>query len=188
MNRLKMILGALFLLGLLNGCGGANVWPKTPQEYRDGIQHSAFGKKESFVVDRSYATVASLFQRNSRRCLNKTFKVTSTTYGGPFPTTSTNIMAYRAKFRRGATRSTLSIKENSSSLQESGVTAALYGAPPKDGTYVFVVDLKKIGSGKTQVDIYRPSILIGIPARQNTLKAIKAWANGTSRACPNLAE
>lgn len=182
---MKIIGSALVLIGILSGCGGTPV-PTGPKEYRAAAQNSMMGEKETFTLNRSYYQVASILQKNSRKCLNKSFKVTNTTYGGKFPTTSTDYITYSSKFKRGGSFSTLDVRMNSQSLQDSGMTAAIYGKPPKDGYIIAAADIRNLGGGKTQVDLYHASILMG--SQKKVVNAIKAWMNGTSRSCPNLAD
>ncbi len=183
MKKIIIIASALLLTGIFSGC--ASSAPITPQSVRESVGSGMFStKKDSFVVNRPYHQVASLLQRNSKKCLNKSFKHTSTTHNGYYMQTSTDTMYYKTKFKRGRTLSTLEVKGDSDSLQSS-MTSAIYGEAYKDGYFIAVVDLHRKGSGKTQVDIYRGSMLMGV--QEDIVNAIKKWAKTGSRSCPNIA-
>jgi len=182
MKKITIITSALLLTAIFSGCASSSS-PTTPQEFRKATANSMMGTKDSFIVNRPYYKVASLLQRNSKKCLNKSFKHTSTTHNGYYMQTSSDRMYYKTKFKRGRTLSTLEVKGDSDSLQ-SGMTSAIYGEALKDGYFIAVVDLHKKGN-KTQVDIYRGSMLMG--AQEDIVNAIKNWAKNGSKSCPNIA-
>lgn len=183
MKKIIIITSALLLTAIFSGCASSSS-PTTPQEVRDSVGSGMFStKKDSFVVNRPYNQVASLLQRNSNKCLNKAFNHTSTTHNGYYMQTSTDTMYYKTKFKRGRTLSTLEVKGDSDSLQSS-MTSAVYGEAYKDGYFIAVVDLHNKGN-KTQVDIYRGSMLMGV--QEDIVNAITNWAKTGSRSCPNIA-
>ena len=51
-------------------------------------------------------------------------------------------------------------------------------------SFLIGVDLHNKGN-KTQVDIYRGSMLMGV--QEDIVNAIKNWAKNGSRSCPNIA-
>ena len=59
-----------------------------------------------------------------------------------------------------------------------------YGRPekgmPPDGLYTFVAEFQPAGTKSTQLDIYY------IATRGTISDALKQWAAGDKRACPNL--
>lgn len=184
MKKMTILASALLLSAIFSGCASSSS-PSTPQDVREAVGSGMFSiKKDSFTVNRPYNQVVSLLQRNSKKCLNKTFKHTSTTHNGYYMQTSTDTMYYKTKFKKGRTLSTLEVKGDSDSLQ-SGMTSAIYGEAYKDGYFIAVVDLHRKGSGKTQVDIYRASMLMGV--QEDIVNAIKSWAKTGSRSCPNIA-
>jgi len=177
MKKFKLITIALALTVIFSGCGTV---AKTSQEFRKTANSSAFGTKESFVVNRSYSKVVNLFQKNSKRCLNKTFKTRDYYRDNKFSRTTTDTITYSTKFKRGSTHSKMDV-----SLKSNGIkTSMFYQEIPKDGLFIVAVDITKKGANQTQIDIYRPVAVFG--PNKNIVNAIKAWANGTSKGCPNL--
>jgi len=172
------------LSAIINGCASSSS-PTTPQEIREAFSGSMFGKKDSFTVNRPYNQVASLLQRNSKKCLNKSFRYTSTTHNGYYMQTSSNTIHYSAKFKRGRTLSSLEIKSKDAAWTSSAMTSALFGDSVKDGLFFALVDLHKKGNGQTQVDIYRASMTFG--PNDKIIKAIESWVKTGSKSCPNIA-
>jgi len=167
----------------MSGC--ASTSPTTSKEFRNAVAGSSMATQDSFVVNRPYYQVVNTLQKNSKKCLNKSIKNTSTTHNGYYMQTSTNTMHYKTNFKKGRTLSSLEIKANSASMQ-SGITTAIYGETLRDGYFIAVVDVHKKGSNQTQVNIYRGSMLFG--ANKTIIKAVKSWVNTGSRSCPNLAQ
>lgn len=183
MKKIIIIASALLLTGIFSGC--ASSAPITPQSVRESVGSGMFStKKDSFVVNRPYNQVASQFQRNSKKCLNKSFTYTSTSHNGYYMQTTTNTIHYSGKFTKGRTLSTLEIKSKDPEWTSSAMTSAIYGDSVKDGLLVAMVDLHKKGN-KTQVDIYRASMTFG--ANDKIIKAINSWAKTGSSSCPNIA-
>ena len=66
-------------------------------------------------------------------------------------------------------------------LQEKMEGSIKVHKEPKGGYYSLVVDATPLGKKKTRLDIYGPSI-----GKKTMIKAIKGWASGTVKGCPDL--
>jgi hypothetical protein len=52
---------------------------------------------------------------------------------------------------------------------------------PEGGYYLLVADAYPFGDGRTQIDMYRPSMGHGV-----LIQAIKGWATGENVGCPDM--
>jgi len=56
------------------------------------------------------------------------------------------------------------------------------GGPPPDGFFIIVADVYPAG-GASRVDVQKH-----MPGYDGVMKAIRGWAQGTTTACPDLAQ
>lgn len=160
---LKGAIAAAMVVPLLAGC----MTIATPEKFRTVVAGSRFGKVETIEVNRSLTQVTQSFKKKSEECLN--FELTSTqkpTIG----TSSTYVYAI-------ATPSIL----QSNGLTELHFQVKSVGnmAPePEKGNYYLIADAKALGKTKTQVVIYRGNVTV-------VAEAVKQWASGNERGCPD---
>jgi len=136
---------------------------------RDGVKRgSMMTKTERQEVNRSFKTVFADIKTNTDKCLNVT--VRSSTPGTYGPVVES--IPYQA-------RSQMVGDKAGETVFQHGKHAT--GQMPKGGYFVAVMDSDEIGSNKTGVTIYGPSI-----GFQNIYDAVFAWAKGEKKACPKF--
>ena len=160
-----------FSLILLSGCG---TMPQTADEFRKAIPGAFLGKFETLEVKRPFWKVAKAFKKMAPKCLDVTVKSTSSTNTGYGYTTSVTHTTYKPTVVVTKKRAELHVQE----LIDG--TIKVY-KEPKGGYYSLVVDATPINRKKTRLDIYGPSI-----GKKTMIKAIKGWASGKIKGCPDL--
>jgi len=149
----------------LAGCGSN---PMTPEEYRDAIRKHSLGKVETFEVKRSLSEVARTFQKKAPECLN--FKLTSTQTPTIGFGSSTRVYAIA--------KPTVLVSGNKAELHFQVKSIGNMAPEPPDGNYIVVADARAAGKDRTRVEIYRGGGAV-------VAEAIRAWANGDERGCPD---
>ena len=144
--------------------------PQTAQEFRIAIPKSMMGKLETFEVKRPFRAVAKTFRNRAPKCLNVAIKTRSMTNGSYSAYTSTYTPTVVVKRRRAELH-----------VQKHIDNVVKVSEEPAGGYYLLVVDAYPINRTTTRIDIYRPAMGHGV-----LIKAIKAWAAGTSKGCPDL--
>ena len=170
MNK-KPILILIFSIILLSGCG---TMPQTADEFRKAIPGAFLGKFETLEVNRPFKKVARAFKKMAPKCLDKTVKATSTTHSQYGPRTSVMVTDYNPTVRVTKKRAELHVQEK----MEGSIKVH---KEPEGGYYSLVVDATPVSKRKTRLDIYGPSI-----GKKNMIKAIKGWASGKVKGCPDL--
>jgi hypothetical protein len=167
---LKKTLLALACMSGFAGCSGS--FPQTTDELKSMAASSPLVAAESYTVSRSASAVASSLQAMSRQCLNRTSQNDvanrQTQFGMQFVTFITR---YETTVRRTGNGSELSMRMVPI---KGGVNE------PKEGHIFFAADVQP-SQGGTTVTHYQGSIGSGAFS-----DAVKGWANGTSRTCPDL--
>ncbi len=167
----------IIVLGFsLSGCFGAA--PQSAEEYRKAIGAGGFLTKfETFEVNRSYKKVSKIFKKQAKKCLNMSVKTTTssrTGYGGVMR--QVMITDYNTKVKVGKKRTELAVQQHHTSAGMIKLSKE-----PEGGYFFLVADATRIGKNKTKIDIYSPSIGV-----KTMLKAIKGWATGKVKGCPDL--
>jgi hypothetical protein len=155
--------------GAVAGC--ATQVPQTAEEFRRVAPGAFMVGVESFEVLRPLRAVGETFSRRAPACLNMTVRTTSSTR------TSYQVIetAYKPTVVLGRERVELHIQQK----HLKGVLAV--AKEPADGRYLFVVDAHAVDRVKTRVQIIGPSRGYDV-----VIRAIKAWADGSSTGCPDL--
>jgi hypothetical protein len=163
MRRIVLILAAA-----LAGCGGM---PQNADEFRRAVPGAFLMGVQSFEVNRSVRDVGRTFQARAPQCLNvsvRTVSQTSTSYQNIVAAYKPTVVVTDAKAELHVQRKYV-----------QGVITP--GKEPEGGHYMLVADATPIDRGRSKIDIYGPT-----RGADAMIKAITAWANGTSTGCPDL--
>lgn len=155
------------LTALLTGCG---TWPMTAAEFRTQASESSTADKDTFVVRRPFAAVARTFEKKAAECLNYTVNITSRQAIGGGSRTVTE--QAKATVIITAKKAELSFQ-----VKPAGYSPDFHNGPP-DGLYFLVADAYPVDRNRTKVDIVRGGVDV-------VAHAIRAWANGKDRGCPD---
>ncbi|MFZ5628940.1 MAG: hypothetical protein ACOY5B_07410 [Spirochaetota bacterium] len=140
--------------------------PKTAAEYRKVAESSMFGKVDKFIATQDYGKVVQILKSKSAECLN--YKI-ERSGGGQVSST----MTVTAKFSGGAKQSELVVNYED-------VVHNITGDTSSGKNFLLVADIKPESKGKTNIGIYR-TVAAGMA------EALKTWANGDVRGCPDPA-
>ncbi len=154
---------------ILSGC--AMTAPMTAEEFRKSVPGAMMAKVETFEVDRSFKEVAETFQKKAPKCLNQRITTTSRT--------NTSYQVITTKYNPTVVKTKDRVELHLQQFHERGVMYIT--EVPEGGYFLLVADAYPIGKNKTRVDIYRPSI-----GYKNIITAIKGWASGKTKGCPDL--
>lgn len=162
-------LAGIMTVLLVAGCAGK--MPQTAEEFRQMAPGAFMVEVQAFEVLRPLRAVGETFRQRAPACLNMTVRTTSSTR------TSYQVIdtRYKPTVVMGEQRTELHIQQK----HLKGVVN-VYQEPP-DGRYLFVVDAHAVDRVKTRVQIIGPSRGYDVIVR-----AIKAWADGSSTGCPDL--
>ena len=153
---------------LVAGCAGK--MPMTAEEFRQVAPGAFRVQVENFEVKRPVRQVGDTWRRRAPECLNVTIRTTSSA-----PQSYQVIdTAYKATVIAGASKAELHLQQK----HLRGVVKVY--EEPEDGRYLFVADADPAGQGATKVRI------IGPKGYEVVFRAIKAWAEGSSTACPDM--
>ncbi len=157
--------------------------PKNSQEYRKSVVESSFGDQISVVVDQPYKKVIKTLERNTKKCLDKSYEVTYYE--------SNNVGTFR-KVKTVELNPTLINHKKSLELQmhmyDSEICESMLSKDTclgKKGYWVFVLDAEPHKKQKTMLNIYQPSKGLRDDVDKMT-NAIQLWAKGKTNACPDL--
>ena len=166
---MRLPIASLIAAALAAGCAGK--MPQTADEFRQMAPGAFMVQVQKFEVKRSVRAVGDTFRRRAPECLNVTIRTTSSA-----PSSYQVIdTAYKATVVAGSDKAELHLQQK----HLRGVVKVY--EEPADGHYLFVVDAVPAGTGAAQVQIIGPSKGYDVIVR-----AIKAWADGSSTACPDL--
>jgi hypothetical protein len=167
MSSKLAVLGIVAILA--GGCAGK--MPQTADEFRQMAPGAFMVQVQSFEVKRSPREIGETFRRRAPECLNVTVRTTSQT------ATSYQVIdtAYKATVIAGSDKAELHLQQK----HLKGVVAVY--EEPADGHYLFVVDAVPAGARAAKVQIIGPSRGYDVVVR-----AIRAWADGSSTGCPDL--
>ena len=167
MSTRLAVLGTVAVLAA--ACAGK--MPQTADEFRQMAPGAFMVQTQTFEVKRSPREVGETFRRRAPDCINVTIRTTSSAPGS-YQVIDT---AYKATVVAGADRSELHVQQK----HLKGVVKVY--DEPADGHYLFVVDAVPAGARASKVQIIGPSRGYDVLVR-----AIKAWADGSSTACPDM--
>lgn len=165
----------LSLAFVVSGC--SMKYPQNPTEFRQMLPGSMFGEVEKFEVNQPISRIARVFKARANTCLNKSIKTQScmqTGYGGM--SCSVTVIHYKPTVKTSAQAIELHLQQKS----ENFLTL---GKIPEDGIYTLVADVRAKGKNTSELVIYSGSF-----GSDTLKKAIRAWASGKSRGCPDLAQ
>jgi hypothetical protein len=154
---------------ILSGCSLSH--PQTAEEFRLAVPGARMAKVDTFEVDRSFKKVAETFKKRAPKCLNKRITTTSRT--------NTSYQVITTKYNPTVVMSKDRVELHLQQFHEQGVMYIT--EVPEGGYFLLVADAYPIGKNKTRVDIYRPSF-----GYKNIITAIKGWASGKTKGCPDL--
>lgn len=166
-GRVAWVLAA----ALAAGCAGK--MPMTADEFRQMAPGAFMVGVQNFEVKRSLRDVGDTFRRRAPECLNVTIRTTSQSR------TSYQVVdtAYKPTVLVRGDKVELHLQQK----HLRGVMKV--HEEPADGHYLFVVDAVPAGARATKVQIIGPSRGYDVIVR-----AIKAWADGSSTGCPDLTQ
>lgn len=166
-GRVAWVLAA----ALAAGCAGK--MPMTADEFRQMAPGAFMVGVQNFEVKRSLRDVGDTFRRRAPECLNVTIRTTSQSR------TSYQVVdtAYKPTVLVRGDKVELHLQQK----HLRGVMKV--HEEPADGHYLFVVDAAPAGARATKVQIIGPSRGYDVIVR-----AIKAWADGSSTGCPDLTQ
>jgi hypothetical protein len=122
-------------------------------------------------VKRSVRDVGESFRRRAPQCLSVTIRTTSSAPG-----------SYQVIEARYKPTVVASANRAELHLQQKHLKGVLtVHKEPEDGHYLFVVDATPAGRAAAKVQIIGPSRGYDVVVR-----AIKAWADGSSQGCPDM--
>ena len=167
MSTKHAVLGAVAVLAA--GCAGK--MPQTAEEFRQMAPGAFMVQVQSFEVKRSPREIGETFRRRAPECLSVTIRTTSSAPGS-YQVIETR---YTPTVIAGSDKSELHLQQK----HLKGVINVY--EEPADGHYLFVVDAVPAGALASKVQIIGPSRGYDVVVR-----AIKAWADGSSTGCPDL--
>lgn len=166
---MKRRVGWALVAVLAAGCAGK--MPMTADEFRQMAPGAFMVGVQNFEVKRSLRDVGDTFRRRAPECLNVTIRTTSSAPGS-YQVIDTR---YKPTVIVGAQRVELHI-------QQKHLRGVLHVyEEPADGRYIFVADADPVDRGTSKVRIIGPSRGYDV-----IIRAIKAWADGSSTGCPDL--
>lgn len=154
---------------LVAGCAGK--MPQTAEEFRQMAPGAFMVQVQTVDVKRSPREIGETFRRRAPDCLNVTIRTTSSAPGS-YQVIDT---AYKATVVAGGDKAELHVQQK----HLKGVVNVY--KEPADGHYLFVVDALPTGARASKLQIIGPSRGYDVLVR-----AIKAWADGSSTACPDM--
>ena len=168
----KSIAVATLLGFMLSGCVLFTGHPQSAEEFRQAITKGAFlTKHETYEVDRPFKKVASDFKKKAPECLNVRIETTSSTR----MSYQVIVTVYKATVVATGKKAELHVQQH----HEKGVMNVT--KEPEGGYYLIVADATPAGKNKTRIDIYGPS-----KGFSTMIGAIKGWASGKVKGCPDL--
>jgi hypothetical protein len=172
-SRIGLALSSIFVLALAAGCASQS---KTAAQLRDNVgRNVTFSSREVFEVKKPYRHVSDTLRKKWLECLDST-TTGSFHRGGKTFGTETNIYKPNVAVTDRRTELTLQHKVTGTGLTQ-------LGGPPPEGFFIIVTDVYSVDKNTSRVDVQKHT-----PGYAGVIKAIRTWAEGTSMACPDLAQ
>ncbi len=149
--------------------------PQTAEEFRQAAPGAFMGKMETFEVNRPYRDVSDTFKKMAPRCLDTTIRTVSQRNTGYGVSTHVVITKWNPTVVVTKERTEMYVQQ----LHEQGVMNV--SKVPEKGYFLMVVDATPVDREKTKIVMYRPSVGV-----KSLVKAIKGWASGEIKGCPDL--
>ena len=168
---MKYLAITLLVLTSLVTTGCVGKMPQSADEFRQALPGAFMGKLETYEVDRSTADIGKTFQKYASKCLAVTLETTSQT------TSSFQhiVTEYTPTVIVNQNRTELHLQEK----HRQGVMT-VYDEPAA-GHYLLVVDATPLGTHRSKIDIYRPSM-----GFDTMVTAVRNWTRGENLGCPDL--
>ena len=175
MTRSKMPISLIALFALTTGCAMNVKLPMTGDEMRQMSQKPT----ETYEVNKSYKDVSETVAKKAEQCLNISIKTTTHMSNGA---KTISYLHYKPTVKKQNGVLTLELQQS----HEGGNRIQL-GQPkmPEGGMYIVLADVKAAGKS-TAVDLYYGKLGF-INPYENIVNAVKGWADGSIRGCPDLA-
>lgn len=165
-----MKLRFLLTIALAAAVSGCATPPKSAQEFRQYVGKTRWITLEKFEVKRPFRQVARTFQRRSQDCL----QIRITTVSQSSRSISRTQTTYRPTVKVGRKHAELYI--------QAAMTGVVHIAKEADGgAYILVADAYPAGRNKTRIELYRTTM-----GYSTLIKAVRGWATGENRGCPDL--
>ena len=162
------------MLALVSGC--SMKYPLNATEFRQMLPGSVFGEVEKVKINRSLAKISKTYKKKAKTCLSKTLQTESCVNNGYGMSCSTYTTTYKPTLKVSSSKIELHMQQNSSNM-------LALGKIPKAGIYTLVADITPLGKNKSQLVIYSGSF-----GSDTIKKALKGWASGKSKGCPDLSK
>jgi hypothetical protein len=171
LTRLSLVLS---VVAAVSGCTLQQ--SRTADELRNNVNKRAtFTSRDTFEVKKPYRQVSDTLKKKWLECLdtsgNSSFHRGGNTFGSAK-------MTYTPKAAVSDKRTELTLQH-----KVSGTGIKQVGGPPPEGFFIFVTDVTPVDRGTSRVDVQKH-----MPGYDAVIKAVHGWAEGTSMACPDLAQ
>ncbi|NOR63627.1 MAG: hypothetical protein GQ535_14180 [Rhodobacteraceae bacterium] len=172
----KILLAAACTIGL-NGCGNLN--PQTGAELRALAQTSVFLKESTYEVGRTASTVTQSWRTGAAKCLNR--RTHTTTGGGNIggvPMMAGALTIYSSQIQStGSGGVELTVRMKTLGIDMTGATR-------ENPTVIFAATVTPVAGGSRITDV----MVTGapFPVSNPINEGVRAWAEGTSSACPTM--
>lgn len=171
MKTIKIVITFL-ALALMSGC--SMKYPLSADEFRQMLPGSTFGEVEKVTINRSLSKIAKTYKKKAKACLSKTIKSESCMNHGYGMQCTTMITHYKPTLK-------ISSKHIELHMQQDSPNMLPLGEIPKDGLYTLVADITPVSKNKSKLVIYSGSF-----GSDTIKKALKGWATGKNKGCPDL--
>jgi len=170
MKRL-IILMFFSAAAVLSGCSMHH--PQNAQEFRTAAVASSMASIETIEVKRPYKKVVKTFKKYTDKCLAKAYEITSCVNGA----CSTSVQTYTPTLISTRAGTELHLQLDMSNMMNVSTVSEI----PENGMYVLVLDAVPVGKKTTKIELYS-----GKWGYSGIKKAVKGWASGEVKGCPDL--
>jgi len=170
MNKSIILILSVAILGL-GGCSMHH--PQNAQEFRTAAVASSMASIESIEVQRPYKKVVKTFKKYTDKCLAKAYEITSCVNGA----CSTSVQTYTPTLISTRAGTELHLQLDMS----NAVNVSTVSEIPEKGMYVLVLDAVPVDKKTTRIELYS-----GKWGYTTIKKAVKGWATGEVKGCPDL--
>ena len=169
--RLSLVLS---VVAALSGCNLQQ--SRTADELRSNVsKRSTFTSRDVFEVKKPYRQVSDTLKKKWLECLDTSGNASFHRGGNTFGNAT---MTYTPKAAVSDKRTELTLQHK---VSGTGIKQA--GGPPPEGFFIIVTDVTPADRGTSRVDVQKH-----MPGYDAVIKAVHAWAEGTSTACPDISQ